>query len=217
VGGVEILGVYTTIVRDRVFSDGELVEDTADWYAQDAQGNVWYFGEETAEYKNGQVTSTAGSWKAGVDGAQPGIVMLADPQPGDTYRQEYLKDKAEDLAEVTATSGTIESKAGSWAGADVLVTEEWTPLEPGVRERKTYARGVGLVEARTIEGGDEVTKLTSVALGGTASAPHSTTAILSAGSGALALVTLGALGGIAGPRRAVVRSRSMEEPRRHEG
>jgi hypothetical protein len=172
VGGKEILGVYTTIVRDKVFVDGELVEDTSDWYAQDTNGNVWYFGEQTAEYENGEVTSTAGSWEAGVDGAQPGIVMLADPQVGDRYRQEYLAGEAEDLAEITATTGSIQSGAGSWSGADVLVTEEWTPLEPGVRERKTYARGVGVVEVRTIEGGDEVTTLTSTTLTTTGSPPE---------------------------------------------
>ena len=164
VGGKDILGVYTTIVRDKVFADGQLAEDTTDWHAQDVQGNVWYFGEQTAEYENGQVTSTAGSWEAGIDGAQPGIVMLAQPQAGDSYRQEFLAGEAEDLATVTATTGEVRSKAGSWSGADVLVTEEWTPLEPDVRERKTYARGVGVVETRTIQGGDDVTTLTSTSL-----------------------------------------------------
>lgn len=164
VGGKEILGVYTTIVRDKVFVDGQLVEDTSDWYAQDVQGNVWYFGEQTAEYENGQVTSTAGSWEAGVNGAQPGIVMLAVPEAGDQYRQEFLAGEAEDLAEIIATQGDVTSRAGTWSGGDVLVTEEWTPLEPGVRERKTYARGVGVVEIRTIEGGDDVTTLTSTSL-----------------------------------------------------
>jgi hypothetical protein len=157
----EILGVRATVVSDKVLVDGELVEDTRDWYAQDRQGNVWYFGERTAEYKNGEVTSTAGSWEAGVDGAQPGIVMLADPQAGDRYRQEFYAGEAEDLAEVTAVTGTVSSKAGSWSGPDVLVTEEWTPLEPDVRERKTYARGVGVVEIQTIKGGHGLTKLTS--------------------------------------------------------
>jgi hypothetical protein len=93
----EILGVATTVVRDQVFHGSELIEDTLDWYAEDRQGNVWYFGEQTAEYENGKVTSTEGSWEGGVDGAQPGIVMLAQPQVGDTYRQEYLQGEAEDL------------------------------------------------------------------------------------------------------------------------
>jgi hypothetical protein len=156
-----ILGVATTVLRDQVFVDGELAEDTLDWFAQDRDGNVWYFGEQTAEYENGKVSSTAGSWVGGVGGALPGIVLLAVPQVGDEYRQEYLAGEAEDLAAVTALSGTISVKAGSWSGADVLVTEEWTPLEPDVREQKTYARGVGVVESRTIKGGAEVTTLTS--------------------------------------------------------
>jgi hypothetical protein len=215
-GGVEILGVYATIVRDQVFSNGQLAEDTSDWYAQDTQGNVWYFGEQTAEYENGQVTSTAGSWKAGVDGAQPGIVMLADPQAGDAYRQEYLQGEAEDLAEVTATTGTISSKAGSWSGADVLMTEEWTPLEPNVRERKTYARGVGVVEVRVVEGGDEVTTLTSATIGPTAAARPANPAMVSGAAGAVALAALSGLAAIARRQRAVVRSRNMEEPRRQE-
>jgi hypothetical protein len=157
----EILGVSVTVVRDRVFEDGELIEDTLDWYVQDRQGNVWYFGEQTAEYENGEVSSTAGSWEAGKDGAVPGIVMLAEPHAGDEYRQEFYEGEAEDLAAIIAVSGTISVAAGSWDGADVLVTEEWTPLEPDVRERKTYARGFGVVEIRTIKGGDEVTTLTS--------------------------------------------------------
>lgn len=156
-----ILGIPVTVVRDRVFEDGELIEDTLDWYAQDRQGNVWYFGEQTAEYANGEVTSTAGSWEAGVDGAVPGIVMLAQPRAGDEYRQEFYEGEAEDLAAIIAVEGTVTVKAGSWDGADVLVTEEWTPLEPDVRERKTYARDVGVVEIRTVLGGDEVTTLTS--------------------------------------------------------
>lgn len=154
-----ILGVTVTVVRDRVFEDGDLIEDTLDWYAQDVDGNVWYFGEETAEYENGEVVSTAGSWEAGVDGAQPGIIMLADPRVGDVYRQEFYGGEAEDIGEITALEGEVSVEAGSWSGSDVLVTEEWTPLEPDVRERKTYVRGQGVVEILTIEGGDERTTL----------------------------------------------------------
>jgi len=161
-----ILGVTVTVVRDRVYEDGELVEDTLDWYAEDRQGNVWYFGEETAEYENGSIVSTAGAWEAGVDGALPGIIMLGEPRAGDQYRQEFYENEAEDMAAVVATTGSVSVAAGSWAGADVLVTEEWTPLEAGVRERKTYARGMGVVEIRTIEGGDELTTLTSATFPG---------------------------------------------------
>jgi len=158
-----ILGVRTTVVRDQVFVDGVLEEDTLDWFAQDRDGNVWYFGEKTAELdKHGKVTSTAGAWVGGVDGAQPGIVLLAMPQAGDSYRQEFLAGEAEDLAAVTAVSGAITVMGKAWSGTDVLVTEEWTPLEPDVRERKTYVRGFGVVESRTIKGGTDVTTLTTL-------------------------------------------------------
>ena len=152
-----ILGVATTVVRDRVFVNGALVEDTFDWFAQDRQGNVWYFGENTAEYRDGKVTSRKGSWTAGVDGALPGIVMLAQPQVGDAYRQEYYKGEAEDMAEVTAVTGKLTVPQGRYS--DILVTEEWTPLEPAVRERKTYGRDVGLIEARSIRSGSQLVQL----------------------------------------------------------
>lgn len=157
-----ILGVATTVVHDQVFVDGVLEEDTLDYYAQDRDGNVWYFGEKTAELdENGKVTSTAGSWIGGVDGAYPGIVMLADPHVDDSYRQEYLAGEAEDLAVVTALTGSIKVIGTTWTGTDVLITEEWTPLEPAVRERKTYVKGLGVVESRMIKGGTEVTMLTT--------------------------------------------------------
>jgi hypothetical protein len=155
-----ILGVAATVVRDQVFVGGQLEEDTLDWFAQDRQGNVWYFGEQTAEYTNGKISSRKGSWTAGVHGAQPGIVMLAQPRAGDAYRQEYLVGEAEDLAKVTALSGKITVPAGSYS--DVLVTEEWTPLEPAFRERKTYARDIGLVDSRSIRGGSQVVQLEAV-------------------------------------------------------
>jgi hypothetical protein len=156
-----IVGVPATVVRDKVFDGSALVEDTLDWYAQDRAGNVWYLGEQTAEYRDGKVVSRAGSWEAGVDGAQPGILMLADPKVGDVYRQEYLAGEAEDMAEITATDGgSITVPFGTFD--NILVTEEWTPLEPGVRERKTYVRGIGVVETREIKGGSGVTALADV-------------------------------------------------------
>ena len=207
-----ILGVRTTVVHDQVFQGADVTEDTLDWYAQDRQGNVWYFGEQTAEYENGKVTSTEGSWIGGVDGAQPGIVMLADPQVGDSYRQEYLKGEAEDLASITATSGTVSSKVGSWSGADVLVTEEWTPLEPKVREQKTYARGVGVVEAHLLKGGKEKTTLTSMTMGPTArlSRPGSPGTI-AGGAFGLGLLVLAAAGAVARRGRPGVRSRPSQD------
>ncbi len=198
----EILGVAATVVRDQVFDGDVLIEDTLDWYAQDRDGNVWYMGEQTAEYENGQISSTHGSWEAGVDGAQAGIVMLADPQAGDMYRQEFYAGEAEDVAEVTAITGNVSVPAGSWSGADVLVTEEWTPLEPDVRERKTYARGYGVVEIRVIKGGDEVTTLSSMATAGLE--PTTAGLVLFGIAPLLARLT----GRRSSPSRAAVRGRS---------
>jgi hypothetical protein len=137
-------GVVATIVHDVVNLNGGLIEDTYDWYAQDSDGNVWYLGEDTKEYDgHGNLIGTAGSWEGGVLGAQPGIQMLAHPEKGDVYAQEYLPGIAEDHARVTDTSAFVTVAAGSYGGA--LETLEWTPLEPGARETKTYARGIGLV------------------------------------------------------------------------
>jgi hypothetical protein len=149
-----ILGVPATVVRDTVrAADGSVLEDTYDWYAQDRDGNVWYLGEDTKEYDHGKVTSTEGTWLAGKDGAQPGIVMRAAPKVGDAYRQEYQRGNAEDLAQVTQLDAHTTTPAGAYSG--VLVTKEWTPLEAKVVEEKRYARGVGVVAARTTKGADE--------------------------------------------------------------
>ena len=156
----EVMGVTTTVVRDQVFVAGELAEDTFDWFAQDRQGNVWYFGEETAEYEDGKVVSREGSWEAGVDGAQPGIVMPGDPRVDETYRQEYYAGEAEDMGKVVRQGGSVTVPYGSFD--EVLVTEDWTPLEPKLLENKYYAPGVGAVLERLIEGGDEVLRLVEV-------------------------------------------------------
>jgi hypothetical protein len=156
----EILGITATVVHDQVLTDGEVTEDTYDWYAQDKWGNVWYLGEDTKEFENGEVVSTEGSWEAGVDGAQPGIAMLADPQVGDTYRQEFYEGEAEDLAKVFELGQSVEAPAGSYD--DVLVTEEWTPLDPGILEHKYYARGIGVVREEQVQGGNAVLELIEV-------------------------------------------------------
>ena len=147
----EILGIPATVVHDVVSEDGQLVEDTLDWYAQDASGNLWYLGEDTKEYENGEVVSTEGSWEAGVDGAQAGIILPADPQAGMAYRQEYYAGQAEDAAEVVAVDGHVEVPFGTFD--DVLETRDFTPLDPDVEEHKFYARGVGPVEVRQTSGG----------------------------------------------------------------
>ena len=154
-----VAGVTTTVVHDlAVDEDGVTVEDTYDWYAQDAAGNVWYFGEDTTAYEDGKA-STEGSWEAGVDGAQAGIVMLATPRVGDGYKQESLEGAAEDRARILSLTATATSPAGDFA--DTVLTEDTTPLEPGLVERKYYARGVGTVREEDITGGDEVVVLLS--------------------------------------------------------
>jgi hypothetical protein len=146
-----ILGVRCTVVSDIVTSNYTLVEKTQDWYAQDSAGNVWYFGENSAEYKNGVVTSTKGSWEAGVDNAQPGIVMHAKPAPGPAYRQEYRPGIAEDMAKVLSVSTTRNVPAGTFK--HVVVTFDTDPLNPDKLEHKWYAPGVGLIEAVRFGGG----------------------------------------------------------------
>jgi hypothetical protein len=148
-----ILGVTVTVVRDRVHREGELIEDTRDWFAQDRQGNVWYFGEDSREIRNGEVVSREGSWEAGRKGADPGIVMPADPQPGDTYNQESAPGVAEDRGEVLSLVATVDVPRGSYE--NVLKTRDTTPLEPKVVEHKFYARGVGLIAEEEAGGGGE--------------------------------------------------------------
>jgi len=154
-----ILGVDCVVVHDTVSRDGELIEDTLDWYAQDSDGNVWYFGEDSKSYENGQVVSTEGSWEAGVDGAQPGIIMEAHPQAGDSYRQEYYAGHAEDMADVLSLSESVSVPYGDFT--QTLKTKDWTPLEPTVIENKYYAKGVGFV-LETMEGSSERIELIDV-------------------------------------------------------
>jgi hypothetical protein len=157
---VRIAGVTATVVRDVVRHRGALVEETRDWYATDSTGTVWYLGEDTRERRRGGGTSTAGSWRAGRDGARAGIIMLADPRIGAVYRQEYRRGVAEDVARVASVGDTVTVRAGRFTGC--VTTEDWSPLEPGVRERKTYCPGVGLVRERTVAGGAERSELTSL-------------------------------------------------------
>jgi hypothetical protein len=138
-------GVAATAVRDRVFVNGQLTEDTFDWFAQDSEGNVWYVGESTKEYENGVVVSTEGSWEWGVDGALPGIQMWANPaaKMGTEYRQEYYKGQAEDWGKVLSVGEAITVPFGSMTSC--ITIEEWAGLESGSHETKTYCPQVGLV------------------------------------------------------------------------
>jgi hypothetical protein len=159
----EILGVTATVVRDVVTVEGEIVEKTFDWFAQDRYGNVWYFGEDSKEYEDGKPVSSEGSWEAGVDGAQPGILMLGDPRVGERYRQEYYEGEAEDFGEVLKLDASVDVPYGSYDV--VLVTKDWTPLEPKVLENKYYARGVGVVLERAVKGPSEELSLVEVTQG----------------------------------------------------
>ena len=153
-----VMGIRATVVRDTETHDGALVEDTFDWYAQDRSGNVWYLGEATRAVRNGELSS-AGSWEAGVDGALPGIIMKADPRVGDAYRQEYYRGHAEDMGKVVRTGASASVPFRSLEG--LLVTQDWTPLEPKVVEEKFYARGIGLVLETTVRGGSDRNELVS--------------------------------------------------------
>jgi len=138
-----ILGVRVTVLHDVVSVDDEVTEDTFDWLAQDRNGNVWYFGEDTKTLENGVVVSTQGSWEAGVGANRPGVIMLAEPRTGLTYQQEIAPGIAEDVARVLSLRSRVSVPYRSFSGC--LQTMESTPLEHGNREHKFYCPGVGLV------------------------------------------------------------------------
>jgi hypothetical protein len=161
----QILGVTSTVVRDTVSSRGRPIEKTFDWYAQDKDGNVWYMGEDTREVVHGKFVKMSDSWEAGVDGAQPGIIMPGNPSPGDQYRQEYYPHYALDQARVLGSGGPVTVPYGSYK--HTLLTVETSPrIDPGVAERKYYVAGVGDVKEHTVSGNHEQIKLVSVTHGG---------------------------------------------------
>ena len=139
----QIAGAAARVVRDRVYLDGALIEDTFDWFAQDPAGNVWYLGEETAEYEDGEIVSTEGSWETGIDGAEAGVLMPAQPAVGQAYYQEFLEGEAEDRGRVVAVGESVTVPAGTYANC--IETEDTTPLEPDVLEHKYYCPQVGTV------------------------------------------------------------------------
>jgi hypothetical protein len=164
----QIMGITAIVVWDRVWLEGDLIEETKDWYAQDKEGNVWYLGEDSKELVDGKIVGTEGSWEFGVDSAKPGIVMKADPQVGDSYRQEYLKGKAEDMGDVVSLNESVAVPHGSFK--DCLKTRDWTPLEPGADEYKYYCPEVGgvVLEIVTEDGGKtELINITTVTEGET--------------------------------------------------
>jgi len=156
-----IAGVVCTAVSDRLYLRGRLEERTTDWYAQDKAGNVWYFGEATAELDtHGKVTSREGSWLAGVNGARAGVFMPAHPRVGFTALQEYLKGHAEDHFRVLSLKARVATPGASSSHA--VLTKEWTPLEPGTIDHKYYVREIGTVLEQTVKGGEERNTLLSI-------------------------------------------------------
>jgi hypothetical protein len=155
-----ILGIACTVVRDTVSERGKPVERTFDWYAQDKQGNVWYMGEDSLELRNGRFVRASDSWKSGVKGAKPGIIMRGNPRPGQVYRQEfYPPGGALDQARVLGLNARLTVPFGSYE--HVLVTDEWSPVEPQL-ERKYYAAGIGEIEEQLIQGAHERFRLVAV-------------------------------------------------------
>lgn len=136
-----ILGISATVVWDRVWWNGELHEETYDWYAQDKSGNVVYLGEDSRVYQNDIVISTEGSWEAGQGGAKAGIIMKADPKPGDFYMQENHPDKAEDIADIEAVVETVTVPYGTFTNC--LRTRDRSRIDPGLNELKYYCPEVG--------------------------------------------------------------------------
>ena len=154
-----IMAAQARVVHDQVTTDGELAEDTYDWYAQDAAGNLWYLGEDTTEYEKGKVKTHEGSWQAGVDGALPGIIMPADPQVAMAYREEYYKGHAEDEAAIIGTDALAVVPAGRFEHG--IQTRNTSGIEPNVVEEKIYANGVGVVLEITVSGGSDRDELLS--------------------------------------------------------
>ncbi len=157
---VTIDGAPCVIVEDALYLSGRLEERTTDWYTQDSKGNVWYFGEQTSsglDKKSKPVTT--GTWKAGVDGAKPGIYMFGNPLVGHSAQQEFYKGQAEDHFQVLSLRTAVSVPYISSKVA--LLTKEWTPLEPGVVDHKLYVRGIGTVLEEAVKGGTERLALVS--------------------------------------------------------
>jgi hypothetical protein len=161
---IVIKGVRCTVVHDEVFESGHLEETTDDYYAQDKRGTVWYFGEDTKELdSHGNVVSTEGSWKAGVDGAREGIQMESHPRVGDAYQQEFYAGHAEDRAKILDLKAPVSVPFGTFK--HTLRTKEWTRLEPGIVDNKYYAKGIGEVKELTVKGASDHQELVSFTRG----------------------------------------------------
>ena len=156
-----LAGITARVVHDQVTRKGQVLENTYDWYAQDSHGNLWYLGEDTAEYENGKLKTKEGTWSAGVDGAEPGVVVPASPKQGMRYREEYYAGHAEDGAEVLSANSQVQVPYGRFRNA--VLTRNFSAIEPTVEEMKLYAKGVGPVMELLVSGGSGRTELLSVA------------------------------------------------------
>lgn len=155
-----VQGITCVVSNFKAYLDGNLIEEAEDWFAQDNEGNVWYFGEEVDNYNpDGTLKDHGGSWEAGIDGARAGIIMPANPTPGLTYREEYYFDEAEDEAEILAINLDITIPYGHFTNC--IRTRNWTDLEPTVEEEKLYAPGIGLIKEINLKEGYEIV-LTSI-------------------------------------------------------
>lgn len=141
----EILGIESIVVQDVVEEDGEIIEDTFDWYAQDSDGNVWYMGELSRNFEDGELTDIDGSWEAGVEGAKAGILFRSMPIVGETLRQEYRIGEAEDIGETVSVTASESTESGFDCEGACLQNLEYTPIEPGEQEHKYYKPGTGLL------------------------------------------------------------------------
>lgn len=157
-----VAGITATVVHDRVYLNGSLIEETWDWYAQDRNGDVWYLGEDSREMRNGTIVSRAGSWETGVDGAKPGIIMWADPAAhvGASYRQEYYRGQAEDWARVLGVGESVTVPFGTFTGC--IRTEDWNALDRDVLEHKYYCPQLGETMVVMVRGGTERIELVNV-------------------------------------------------------
>ena len=155
-----ILGINAIEVWDRVWLNDSLIEETYDWYAQDKEGNVWYLGEDSKKYENGKIISTKGSWEAGVNNAKPGIIMKANPHIGDSYRQEYYKGEAEDMADIVSLGEKVTVPYGTFT--DCLKTRDWSRIDPGANEYKYYCAKTGGMTLELNIGSGEKTELVHI-------------------------------------------------------
>lgn len=149
-----VMGVETVVVWDRIWLNGDLIEDTHDWFAQDKEGNVWYFGEDTTELEKGKILNHNGAWEAGVNGAKPGIIMKANPRVGDSYREEFFTGVAEDQADVVSVTESVTVPFGSFMNC--LKTKNYTALEPNAVEHKYYCKETGNATLETNEDNERV-------------------------------------------------------------